>query len=81
MWTSALVGGEWSASGPEERAPSTHWRGGWLDPRVGLDNLEKFLTAQRLELRPVGRLTRSQSPYRLCYQLMTKNPNAPQFNA
>jgi hypothetical protein len=36
--TSALVGGEWSASHPGrfipgERAPGTHWIGGWvLDP-------------------------------------------------
>jgi hypothetical protein len=33
--TSALVGGEWSASRPDrftpgERAPSTHWTGGWV---------------------------------------------------
>jgi hypothetical protein len=35
--TSALVGGEWSASrpcrfNPEEGAPGTHWIGGWVDP-------------------------------------------------
>jgi hypothetical protein len=39
--TSALDGGEWSASRPGshipgERAPGTHWIGGWLDPRAGL---------------------------------------------
>jgi hypothetical protein len=33
--TSAIVGGEWSASNPGrftpgERAPGTHWIGGWL---------------------------------------------------
>jgi hypothetical protein len=44
--TSALAGGEWSASRPgrfiqEERAPSTHWLGGWVDPRAGLDDVEK----------------------------------------
>jgi hypothetical protein len=44
--TSALVGGEWSAScsgrlTPWERAPSTHWIGGWVDPRAGLDDMEK----------------------------------------
>jgi hypothetical protein len=43
--TSALVGGEWSASRPGrfttgERAPSTHWIGGWVGPRVGLDRLD-----------------------------------------
>jgi hypothetical protein len=43
--TSALVGGEWSASRPGrftpgERAPSTHWIGGWVDSRAGLDDME-----------------------------------------
>jgi hypothetical protein len=56
--TSALVGGEWSASRPgrftpEERAPGTHWIGGWVDLRAGQDDLEKikFLTLPGLELR------------------------------
>jgi hypothetical protein len=40
--TSALDGGEWSASRPgrftpRERAPSTHWLGGWVGPRAILD--------------------------------------------
>jgi len=40
--TSALDGGEWSASRPSrftprERAPSTHWIGGWVGPRAVLD--------------------------------------------
>jgi hypothetical protein len=44
--TLALVGGEWSASHPRrftpgERAPATYWIGGWVDPRAGLDNMEK----------------------------------------
>jgi hypothetical protein len=43
---SALVVGEWSASHPgrftpRERAPGTHWIGGWVDPRAGLDNVDK----------------------------------------
>jgi hypothetical protein len=48
--TSALAGGEWSASRPGcftsgERAPGTHWIGGWVDPRAGLDDVKrKFLT-------------------------------------
>jgi hypothetical protein len=48
---SALVGGEWSTSCPSrftpgEKAPATHWIGGWVDPRAGLDDIEKrkFLT-------------------------------------
>jgi hypothetical protein len=60
--TSALVGGEWSASRlgrftSGDRAPGTHWIGGWVDPRAGLDDLEKreFFTLPRLELRPLGR--------------------------
>jgi hypothetical protein len=41
--TSAQVGGEWSASrpgrfSPKERAPGTHWIGGWAGPRDGLDD-------------------------------------------
>jgi hypothetical protein len=44
--TSALAGGEWSASlpgrfTPEERDPGTHWIGGWVDPRACLDDVEK----------------------------------------
>jgi hypothetical protein len=72
--TLALVGGEWSASHPcrftpEERAPGTHWIGGWVGPRAGLDDVEKrkFLTLPGLELRLLGRPARSQSLYRLLY--------------
>jgi hypothetical protein len=40
--TPALVDDGWSASrpgrlSPKERTPSTHWTGGWVGPRVGLD--------------------------------------------
>jgi hypothetical protein len=40
--TSALDGGEWSASGTSrfttgEIAPGTHWIGGWVGPKAGLD--------------------------------------------
>jgi hypothetical protein len=51
---------------PWERAPGTHWRGGWVDPRAGLDEMEKrkLLTLPGLELRPFGRPARSQSLYR-----------------
>jgi hypothetical protein len=59
---SALVGGEWSASRPDcftpgERAPSTHWIGGWVGSRTGLDDIEKreFLLLPGLELRLLGR--------------------------
>jgi hypothetical protein len=70
--TSALVGGEWSASRPgrftpRERAPRTHWTGGWVDSRAGLDDLEKrkFLTLPGLKLRPLSCRAHSQSVYRL----------------
>jgi hypothetical protein len=63
--TSALVGGVWSASRPGrftsgERAPDTHWIGGWVDPRAGLDDKlkKKFLPLPELELRPLGRPAR-----------------------
>jgi hypothetical protein len=65
--TSALVGGEWSVLlYTRERAAGTHWIGGWVDPRAGLDDKEngKFLTLPELELRPFSRPTRSQSIHR-----------------
>jgi hypothetical protein len=45
----------------KEPPPRTHWIGGWVDPRAGLDDVEKrkFLTPPRLELRPLGRPARS----------------------
>jgi hypothetical protein len=63
--TSALVGGEWSASRPGSitpggGAPGTYWIGGWVGPRTGLDDVER-----RLELLPLDRPARSQSLYRL----------------
>jgi hypothetical protein len=72
--TSALVGGEWSASRPcrltpGERFLGTHWIGGWVVPRAGLDDVEKkkLLTLPGQELRPLGRPAHSQSLYRLRY--------------
>jgi hypothetical protein len=43
LLTSALHGGEWLASRPgyalppRERTPDTHWTGGWVGLRAGLD--------------------------------------------
>jgi hypothetical protein len=39
---------------PGERAAGIHWIGGWVDPRAGLNDMEKwkFLTPAGLELRP-----------------------------
>jgi hypothetical protein len=60
--TSALFGGEWSASRPGrftpwKIAPGIHRLEGW----VTLDNVEKrkFFTLPGLELRPLGRAARS----------------------
>jgi hypothetical protein len=44
--TSALDGGEWSASRtgrfiPRETVPDTHWIGGWVSPRAVLDAVER----------------------------------------
>jgi hypothetical protein len=44
--TSALVGGEQSASCPGhftrgERAPGTDWMGAWVGPRTGLDKMDE----------------------------------------
>jgi hypothetical protein len=46
FFTSALAGGEWSASGtgrfaPRKTATGTHWIKGWVGPRAGLDDVEK----------------------------------------
>jgi hypothetical protein len=67
--TSALAGGEWSASCPGRFTPGTHWIGGWVGPRAGLDDVEKrkFLTLTGLDLRPLGCPARRQSLYRLRY--------------
>jgi hypothetical protein len=72
--TLAIVGGEWTDSRPGrftpgEKARGAHRIGGWVGPRVGLDDVEerKFLTLPELELRPLGRPARSQSLYRLSY--------------
>jgi hypothetical protein len=55
--TSALAGDQWLASRPGrftrgERTPVTHWVGGRVDPKAGLDDLEKrkFFTLPGLEL-------------------------------
>jgi hypothetical protein len=59
--TSAQAGGEWSASLLGRFSPGIHWIGGWVDPRVGLEDVKrKLLTLQGLELRPLGRSAHSQ---------------------
>jgi hypothetical protein len=46
FFTSVLVGSKWSASRPGrftlgERDRSNHWKGGWVDPEVSLDDIVK----------------------------------------
>jgi hypothetical protein len=50
--------------------PRTHWIGGCVGPRAGLDGAGKtiFLTLTGLELQPVGHPVRGQSLYRLRYR-------------
>jgi hypothetical protein len=56
--TSALDGGEWSASRPgrftpRERAPGSHWLGGWVGPRAVLDAVVKRqIPSRRQESSP-----------------------------
>jgi hypothetical protein len=69
--TSALDGGEWSASRPGraftpgERAPGTHWTRGWVGPRAGLNTEArgKILCPPGIEPRSPGRPVRSQTLY------------------
>jgi hypothetical protein len=68
--TSALVGGEWSASRPDhfttgERVACIHWLGDWLDPRNNLEDVEKIkiLLLPGLELRILGRPALNLSLY------------------
>jgi hypothetical protein len=65
-----LVSGQLHASAalpPGKQPPGTHWIGGWVGPRAGVDDMEKrkFLTLPGLELWPLGRPARSQSLYQL----------------
>jgi hypothetical protein len=55
--TSALDGDEWSASRPgrfipRERAPGTHWIGGWVGPRAVLDAVMRKILSPRRESNP-----------------------------
>jgi hypothetical protein len=59
LLTSALDGGEWSAScparfTPEDGAAGTHWIGGWVGPSAGLDAVEKRKILPCRESNPVA---------------------------
>jgi hypothetical protein len=82
-----LDGGEWSASRPgrftsQDRAPGTHWIGGWVGPRAVLDTsqiticlcetchrLEAGLTIERWrpEFNPARVLCSTQAQRRLAH--------------
>jgi hypothetical protein len=73
--TSAIDGGEWSASCPgralaRRKDPGTHCTGGWADPRAGLDTEARgkiLWTLPGIEPRSPGRPARRQTLYRLSY--------------
>jgi hypothetical protein len=70
FFTSTLVG-EWSASRsgrftPGERATATHWLLGWVDPKAGLDDVEKKTLDATGTRTPTPR---SSSPYQSLYRL------------
>jgi hypothetical protein len=52
-----------------EATPGTHWTGGLVDPKTGLDDMEKwkFLTLPGLKLQPLGPPVGNQPLYRLRY--------------
>jgi hypothetical protein len=50
LLTSALAGGEWSASRLGRFTPDSQWIGGWVNPRAGLDDMEKRKSAVFLTL-------------------------------
>jgi hypothetical protein len=66
---------------PRERATGTHWIGGWVGPRTGLDDMEKrkFLILLGLELWPLGRPACNQSLYQLLYSGSFKGINLNQL--
>jgi hypothetical protein len=69
--TSALDGDKWPVLRPGrftpgKAAPSTHWIGDWVGPRVSLDAVEKRKILHCRESNP-GRPPRSPSLDRLSY--------------
>jgi hypothetical protein len=67
---SELVGGDWSDSCPGlfirgEIALGTHYIGGWIGPRTGLDDVERrqIFPLPGVEFRPLACAARSQSIY------------------
>jgi hypothetical protein len=59
-WTSVLDGGEWSASLPGRFTPGTHWIGGWVGSRAGLDAVNKTVACIKPISRQIKRLETNQ---------------------
>jgi hypothetical protein len=69
--TSVLDGGEWSSScpghfTPRERAPGTHWIGGWVGPRAILDAVKRKILEAYLFIK-LGACTRMKN-YTILFQ-------------
>jgi hypothetical protein len=70
--TSALDGSEWSVSHAgrltsTERSAGTHWIGGWVGPRVGLDAVVKRKIPSPSRTRIPDHLVSSPALYRQSY--------------
>jgi hypothetical protein len=65
---------------PRGKSSGTHWIGGWVDPRAGLDDMEKlkkFLTLPGLKLRPLGLPARSAVAIPTALPRLPNNPPPP----
>jgi hypothetical protein len=88
--TSALGGGEWSSSRLgrfilRERAPGTHWIGGWADPRASLDVVVKGIIPiscrdSKIQIiRPVAQRCTTEC-FGSYYEILIENKKAGYWN-
>jgi hypothetical protein len=79
--TSAIDGGEWSASRPgrstrRETAPSTHWLGGWVGSRAVLDAVVKRkIRSTRRESNPRTPIVQPVAQRYTDWALLAENPS------
>jgi hypothetical protein len=52
---------------PGEKAPGTHWTGGWVGPRGGMDNVDKRKISWPCRKSNPGRPASNPSLYQLSY--------------